>query len=59
MPQVTTTDPKGDTRVAGVVLHPVPSTLNEQHTEAEHVVAAALTGSVPPKYLVEYGKVIY
>ena len=48
--EVTTTDTKGDTRVAGVV-STSPAHLMNSTLEAEHVVAVALTGRVPTKVL--------
>ena len=48
--EVTTTDSKGDTRVAGVV-STSPAHLMNSTLEAEHVVAVALTGRVPTKVL--------
>ena len=48
--EVTTTDRKGDTRVAGVV-STNPAHLMNGHLKGDHVIAVALTGRVPTKVL--------
>ena len=48
--EVTTTDAKGDTRVAGVV-STNPAHLMNSTLDAEYVIAVALTGRVPTKVL--------
>tara|TARA_B100001057_G_scaffold95359_1_gene91800 strand:+ start:1369 stop:9261 length:7893 start_codon:yes stop_codon:yes gene_type:complete len=48
--EVTTTNTKGDTRVAGVVSEH-PAHLMNSNLEGDHVLAVALTGRVPTKVL--------